>query len=50
MPDPSKIVGIDLPAVTRWFDELAIGCTGPTAEWIDALVGTAREVADAEGI
>jgi aminoglycoside phosphotransferase (APT) family kinase protein len=29
MPDPSKVVGIDAAAVTRWFDELAIGFTGP---------------------
>src|SRR6201984_3704432 len=29
MPDPSRIVGIDLPAVTRWFNELGIGFTGP---------------------
>jgi aminoglycoside phosphotransferase (APT) family kinase protein len=29
MPNPSKTVGIDPAAVTRWFDELAIGFTGP---------------------
>jgi aminoglycoside phosphotransferase (APT) family kinase protein len=29
MPDPSQIVGIDPAAVTRWFDNLAIGFTGP---------------------
>jgi len=29
MPDPSKIVGIDPAAVTRWLNELAIGFTGP---------------------
>jgi aminoglycoside phosphotransferase (APT) family kinase protein len=29
MPNPSKTVGIDPGAVTRWFDELAIGFTGP---------------------
>jgi aminoglycoside phosphotransferase (APT) family kinase protein len=28
MPDPSKIVGIDPAAVTRWFNELGIGFTG----------------------
>jgi hypothetical protein len=50
MPDPSKIVGIDAAAVTRWFDELAIGFAGATVEWIDALVGAARKVADAAGI
>jgi aminoglycoside phosphotransferase (APT) family kinase protein len=29
MPDPSPIIGIDPVAVTRWFNELAIGLTGP---------------------
>jgi aminoglycoside phosphotransferase (APT) family kinase protein len=29
MPDPSNIVGLDPAAVTRWFDELAIGFIGP---------------------
>jgi aminoglycoside phosphotransferase (APT) family kinase protein len=29
MPDPSEIVGIDPAAVTRWFNELGIGFTGP---------------------
>ena len=29
MPDPSKIVGIDADAVTRWFSELRIEFSGP---------------------
>src|ERR1700758_3712007 len=29
MPDPSQVVGIDPEAVTRWFDQLRVGFTGP---------------------
>jgi aminoglycoside phosphotransferase (APT) family kinase protein len=29
MPDPSEVVGIDPEAVTRWFDQLGVGFTGP---------------------
>src|ERR1700758_5320564 len=29
MPDPSRIVGIDPEAVTRWFDQLGVGFSGP---------------------
>jgi hypothetical protein len=29
MPGLSQIVGIDPAAVTRWFDQLEVGFTGP---------------------
>ncbi len=30
MPNPTQIAGIDPEAVTRWFDQLGVGFTGPS--------------------